>query len=433
RIGPYRRERRRGLGAFGAVWLAPRRGALAATPVARKLPHYHPRLLAAVQSEAQTWVRASGHPHVVPILDADIYDGRVIIASEYIADGSLQDLLMRQQGSLLPLPESTDLVTGILIGLEHLHGRGIVHRDLKPANVLLQSGFPRLTDFGLSRLTTVDSSQQVGGTPAYMAPEAFNGERTTVTDLWSVGVILYQLLTGQLPFPQSRYLDLIRAISDPDPVNIPDFVPASLREVLRRSLAKQPEQRFQSAAEMRSHLSASRHEWEAVTGVPGTAGDGYRTIAVTGSMHCDSRQLRQNLAELLRPYYGRRTNWYVGTWGAVDEAAAEQLALDRQNLLLVGHRHDDISPHMRALIAQYELPFVDAAGLEIHHGSPSVPDEVPELRAVDSEAAAMNRRDHYFLARADLVVLVWDGFSRGTGAFLACLTQARKKHLLAFV
>ncbi len=95
----------------------------------------------------------------------------------------------------------------ILDGLEFLHSRNIIHRDLKPANILLQGDTPRLADFGISRaLRTTASSQSsnVSGTFAYMSPEGFDGKRSVQTDVWSVGVNLYQFLTGTLPFPQKE-------------------------------------------------------------------------------------------------------------------------------------------------------------------------------------------------------------------------------------
>lgn len=201
-IGPYKLIRPLGRGASGEVWFGQRHGELATTDVAIKvLPHI---AVSSVIREAQTWVRASGHPNVVPIIEADIYGGIPVIVSECIPAGSLAD-----NHQVHSPREIIDLLLGILSGLEHLHARGIIHRDLKPSNILMQEGMPRLTDFGLSRPNdTVVNSGRMGGTPAYMAPEAFNGDRSVQSDLWSVGVILFQLLCGRLPYPQTRFTEV---------------------------------------------------------------------------------------------------------------------------------------------------------------------------------------------------------------------------------
>ena len=123
------------------------------------------------------------------------FGNQVAIFSEYAADGSLQNLL-NKQGSL-SIADAVEITIGILDGLAHLHGRKIIHRDLKPDNVLFQGRIPRLTDFGISRALTVDSNSGTeAGTLYYMAPEAIDNKRNAKTDIWSVGVILYQLLAG---------------------------------------------------------------------------------------------------------------------------------------------------------------------------------------------------------------------------------------------
>ena len=101
----------------------------------------------------------------------------------------------------------------MLSGLDHLHARRIIHRDLKPENILLQRETPRLADFGIARLLKSSSdSKQISGTLAYMAPEAFDGKRTEQTDVWSVGVIFYELLAGRLPYDQPDISSLVGAI-----------------------------------------------------------------------------------------------------------------------------------------------------------------------------------------------------------------------------
>src|SRR5215210_273724 len=199
-IGHYTLIRTLGRGGFGEVWLAERRAKFVTTKVAVKLPHDEQIDHETIKQEATLWEQASGHPNILPIIDADEYDGQIVIVSEYAPDGSLEDLLKKNGGSL-PMKQAIEMAIGILSGLEFLHFRKIIHRDIKPANILLQGETPRLADFGISRVMRTNSmSANLTGTPYYMAPEAFDRKRNVQTDIWSVGVVLYQMLKGELPF-----------------------------------------------------------------------------------------------------------------------------------------------------------------------------------------------------------------------------------------
>jgi serine/threonine protein kinase len=248
-IGPYLLISKLGRGSFGVVWLAERRTSLATTNVALKMPLDDDIDMDAIRQEANVWVQASGHPNVLPIIEANIYEGQVIIASEYAPDGSLDARL--KSGGASPVPAAIELTAGILAGLQHLHSRNIIHRDLKPANILLQGDMPRLTDFGISRmLKTTSQSLTVAGSPAYMAPEAFDGKRNVQTDVWSAGVILYHLLTGHLPFPQADITSLVGAILARNPDPLPLSIPKPIKEVVACALNKDRRLRYKSASEM---------------------------------------------------------------------------------------------------------------------------------------------------------------------------------------
>jgi serine/threonine protein kinase len=258
RIGPYRPQRLLGAGSFGEVWLAIREGEIANTRLAIKLPRALAIDREEIRREAGLWALASNHPNVVPVFEANVYDGRVVIASEYCEDGSLADYLKGRGARALPRGEALDLVLGMLAGLAHLHGLGIVHRDIKPANVLLHKGVPRLADFGLSRLLARETSGGApAGTPAFMAPEAFDGVRSEATDVWSVGVVSYLLLAGTLPFPERDWTSLFKAVVTRDPPPLPDHVPASVRGIVRMALEKDPSRRLSSAVGMSEMIRKS--------------------------------------------------------------------------------------------------------------------------------------------------------------------------------
>lgn len=237
-----------------------RRTSLLTTEVAIKLPLDEQIDLETIKQEASLWKQASGHPNVLPIIEANIYADQVVIVSEYVPDGSLADVL-KQHGKL-SLELATETTVGILAGLTFLHSRRIIHRDLKPDNILLQGATPRLADFGISRLLkTTHTSQTVNiaGTPSYMAPEAFDGKRNVQTDIWSVGVVLYQLLSGYLPFPQQDITSLLGAILRLEPSPLPDSISQTLKTIVARALAKDPDQRYKSASEMREDLRRVNH------------------------------------------------------------------------------------------------------------------------------------------------------------------------------
>jgi serine/threonine protein kinase len=237
------------------VWLAEKRSVFATTQVALKMPNDEDVDLNAVKREASLWEKASGHPNILPIIEADIYGEQIVIVSEYASDGSLSKWLSGYGGKAPDVESAIEMIGGILAGLEHLHKRGIIHRDLKPDNILLQGETPRLADFGIARiLKTISKSTSATGTPAYMSPEAFDGKRSEQADIWSVGVIFYQLLKGQLPFPQTDAHSLLMAIVTREPEPLPNSIPSSLQKVVQTALQKSPAERYESAGEMRKAL-----------------------------------------------------------------------------------------------------------------------------------------------------------------------------------
>ncbi len=264
-IGQYVLQARLGSGGFGSVWKAIRKGSLIAIPVAVTVSHEDlssedggDRAVEQLLAEARAWVSASGHRNVVPVQDAGIWDGHLLLVSELMTEGSLRTYLNRLRSQPMPLKEAVRLTHGILAGLEHLHGLGIIHRDLKPENVLLQKGDPRITDFGIARFAT-RSTQTRGysGTLQYMSPDAFENRVSHQMDLWAVGVMLFEMLAGLRPFDGANEAQLIRAILSDRVPPLPRTVPAALQSVVQRALDREVSRRFQSAAQFRQTLEAA--------------------------------------------------------------------------------------------------------------------------------------------------------------------------------
>jgi formylglycine-generating enzyme required for sulfatase activity/tRNA A-37 threonylcarbamoyl transferase component Bud32 len=254
-VGPYILIRFLGRGGFGEVWLGEKRTKYATTQFALKFPDMTKVDFEAIRKEASTWVKASGHPNVLPIIEADEYDGHIVIVSELALDGSLRDWLERHGGRAHSIEAAVKMMDGILAGLEHLHSKPIFHRDLKPDNILLQGDTPRLADFGLARvLKTIQSTQSLGGTPLYMSPEAFRNIRTEHMDLWAAAVIFYQLLSGSVPFEGDDTVSLMFAILNEEVKPLPEEIPNPLRDFLAAALNKNLTQRYQTANAMRQAI-----------------------------------------------------------------------------------------------------------------------------------------------------------------------------------
>jgi formylglycine-generating enzyme required for sulfatase activity len=265
RIGPYKLIHRLGNGAFGQVWKAEKPGILyPRTAFALKIFFDSGEAnIDNVIQETEICSLASGHPNVLRVHEAARYEDFLVIVSDYAPNGSLEDWLERHKGKAPSMKEAIRITDSILAGLEHLHERRIIHRDIKPANVLMNGNTPLLADFGLSRiLKSTVHSKVWAGTPAYMAPEAFDRERDEQTDVWAVGVMLYQLVGGHLPFSGTDMHLLSRQVMNIKPQPLSAQVPEPLQQVIAKALETEQPRRYQSASEMREALQLAQRQIE---------------------------------------------------------------------------------------------------------------------------------------------------------------------------
>jgi len=274
RLGPYRVLKVLGQGGMGMVLQAKdsRLGRLCALkvmlPEVAQRPHMKERFLREARAAA-----AIEHDHIIPIYQVDEHDGVPYIAMPFLKGASLEDWFRGKQkdqpGSPLTVPQILKLGREIARGLAAAHDRGMIHRDIKPANVWLDSttgGRVKILDFGLARLSEGAGEQhltQTGaimGTPAYMAPEQARGEKVDArADLFSLGVILYRLCTGELPFKGKDTMSTLMALAlhePPPPAQLNASLPGALSALVMQLLEKDPGKRPASAQEVVKTIQA---------------------------------------------------------------------------------------------------------------------------------------------------------------------------------
>jgi tRNA A-37 threonylcarbamoyl transferase component Bud32/dienelactone hydrolase len=272
KIGPYEVLAWLGAGGMGEVYRArdPRLGREVAIKVLLRSSEDDTRMAARFRHEAQL-AGSLNHPNVLTVFDTGVYDGQLYIVSELLVGRSLRDRI--GEGSVTE-SEARRIAVGLAEALGAAHEKGIVHRDLKPENVfLLADGRPKLLDFGIARLAekasfTLSESAPLGatgltvpgvvlGTPAYMSPEQIRGQPADArSDLFSFGCVLYELIGGRRPFPGGSTSELAAAILRDPPAPLTN-APPLLADIALHCMEKRPEDRFQTAREVKAALQNS--------------------------------------------------------------------------------------------------------------------------------------------------------------------------------
>ena len=258
RLGKYELRGTLGRGAMGTVYegwdpIIDRKVAIKTVRLPDAADEEAQEELARFKREAQAAGRLN-HPNIVGVFDYGETPEIAYIVMEFIDGTSLKSVMDKQER--FPIPEVLRVMEQLLSGLQFSHDRGVVHRDIKPANIMLTSGGQvKIADFGIARIESSSMTQAgtVMGTPAYMSPEQFMGQTVDArTDLYSSGVMLYQLLTGERPFEGSMSAIMHKALNvePPRPSDLSVTAPQALDAVVAKAMAKRPEQRFANADEM---------------------------------------------------------------------------------------------------------------------------------------------------------------------------------------
>lgn len=303
RLGRYRLERELGRGAWGRVYLA--HDPQINRPVAIKIVSFDGGLDESLAASArERFLREAQsigrlvHPAIVTLYDVDEAEGQLFLVLEYVEGDALERYL--RPPALLPWPSVIEMIAFAAEGLAHAHQAGIVHRDIKPANLLrVGAATLKIADFGLARPPQAELTHDgtLRGTPAYMAPEQIRGLAVDPrSDLFSLAVVLYELLVGERPFRGEAIPSLLyRIVHDPpaDSAEGPRPLTAGLSAFIERALAKSPEERFPDGQAFADALRAATAVAVPARGVPAPA-DSAAEVEMRGPVSSDSaRVVRQ--------------------------------------------------------------------------------------------------------------------------------------------
>ncbi|MCP4424913.1 MAG: protein kinase [Chloroflexi bacterium] len=263
-LGSYRILEQIGVGGMATIYKAYQPGMDRYVAI-KVLPHYlakDEQFVQRFQQEARAIAKLE-HAHILPVFDYGEHEGVTYIAMRYIKAGTLKEYM---SNGGLPLAEISRIIGQIGSALDYAHREGIIHRDVKPGNVLIDDqGNTYLTDFGLARMMVSSKEFTASGvsvgTPAYMSPEQGKGAKVDRrSDIYALGVVLFEMATGQVPFEAETPLAvLLKHITDPLPLPhmLKPNLPEPVERVILRALAKEPDDRFQSAGEMAQALATA--------------------------------------------------------------------------------------------------------------------------------------------------------------------------------
>lgn len=383
----------------------------------------NPDLLKRFFREAQS-LGSLQHPNIVTVYDLGDYGGNPYLVMEYLEGEGLDSVFTSQRQ--LSLLDKTNIVVQVCHGLSYAHQRGIVHRDIKPANIMLaKDGGVKIFDFGIAHVDdqSVTKTGQIVGTLSYMSPEQVNGKPVDArTDLFSTGVVLYQLFTDHLPFEgESTSTTLLKIIYDPPPplTNFLTAYPPELETILLRALAKDREERYHSADEfaldlgqLQGHLKQeviAQHLKE--VGVLLERADIYKAkdhllqVLKTDSQHAQATQLlrevqqrikREEVSQQIRKLRSRAEEAVAREqFDIAQESIDQALTLDKNNSDLLRLRESVRAAAVRAQKLHSALKLADSAHQDgdLDTAKQAV-EEALQIAPDDTQAKALYRAIH---------------------------------------
>jgi serine/threonine protein kinase len=423
KIGIYEIKSELGRGGMATVYLAydPRFEREVALKVLPREMLHDPQFRVRFEREAKTIAKLE-HSAIVPVYDVGEEDGQPYFVMRYMTGGTLSDRLSKGP---LSIQDAAHVIDRIASALDEAHAKGFIHRDLKPGNILFdRAGEPYISDFGIAKFTSSQTNvtgSAIVGTPAYLSPEQAQGDANIDgrSDLYAVGVILFEMLSGQQPYRADTPMGVVvKQITDPVPhiLDVNPNLPAGLEEVIEKAMAKNRDERFSTTRELSNALN------EVVRGEPSQ--DGKTIIAAVGATKIQPAKTRIGAKPVVpagKPAPGAKGNRSSFTWIIVGIIVLCVLATAGIGGGFLLTRNNPSSPSAESTATQRVLlpsdtpapigqPSPTTGGVILNPTAEATPESGPTVEPTQSVVTASGGADKIaFLKNNDIWLMNLDG------------------------